>query len=171
MTQLEILRDLYRHMEWADAAVWKAVLAHPAAASDDRTLKLLHHLHLVQHSFARVWRGEPRETPYPEFTEAPAMMRWGRAWFPVAYAHLAAIGDDSLPSPMVVPWSTLVGRKLGRTPGVTTLGDTILQVAMHSQYHRAQVNARLKELGGKPPLVDYIGWIWYGKPGAEWEEG
>ncbi len=25
------LRELYRHMEWADAAVWRAVLAHPPA--------------------------------------------------------------------------------------------------------------------------------------------
>jgi uncharacterized damage-inducible protein DinB len=168
MTQKEILADLFRHIEWADAAVWKAVIAHPAAAADRRVLGLFHHLHVAQYSFARLWHGEPREPPYPEFTEARPMMEWGRAWFPRAYAFLDATDAGSLSGPMVVPWSSMIEKRFGRPPAVTTLGDTMLQVAMHSQYHRAQVNARLKEVGGKPPLVDYIGWIWTGKPKAEW---
>jgi uncharacterized damage-inducible protein DinB len=168
MTQIEILRDLFRHMEWADAAVWKAVLAHPAAAKDERVLKLFHHLHLVQHSFLRLWRGEPRETPYPEFSDAKSMMTWGRGCFPGTFAQLDRADTESLSGPMAAPWASAIARRLGRPAGETTLGDTMLQTAMHSQYHRAQVNARLKELGGTPPLVDYIGWIWYGKPAAEW---
>jgi uncharacterized damage-inducible protein DinB len=39
---------------------------------------------------------------------------------------------------------------------------------MHSTYHRGQVNARLRELGIEPPLTDYIAWIWFGRPEAEW---
>lgn len=168
MTQKEILAELFRHMEWADAAVWKAVLAHPPAAGDERVRALFYHLHVAQYSFARLWHGEPRETPYPEFTDAHPMMEWGRAWFPRAYAFLDAADDGTLAGPMVVPWSSMIVRRLGRPPAATTLGDTMLQAAMHSHYHLAQVNSRLKETGGKPPLVDYIGWIWYGKPKAEW---
>jgi uncharacterized damage-inducible protein DinB len=44
----------------------------------------------------------------------------------------------------------------------------MIQVATHSTYHRGQVNARLREVGGEPPLVDYIAWIWFGRPAPEW---
>ncbi len=43
------------------------------------------------------------------------------------------------------------------------------QVANHSTYHRGQVNRSLRQLGGEPPLVDYIAWVWFGKPKAEWD--
>jgi uncharacterized damage-inducible protein DinB len=164
----EQLRDLYRHMEWADATVWTAVLARPDTASDKKILAVLHHLHMTQHAFLRVWRGEPRNAPYPEFTEAPPMMEWGREWFPEAFSYLGTVTGESLSGPITVPWASLAGRKIGRPPADTTLGDTMLQVAMHSQYHRGQVNARLREVGGEPPIADYIAWIWLGKPAAKW---
>lgn len=168
MDRLALLRELRRHMEWADAAAWTAVLAGPGAPSDPRILKLLTHLHVVQRAFLRVWRGEPRDLPYPEFTATRELMEWGRGWHPEANAFLDGVTPESADAPMPVPWAAMVERRIGRPPAVTTLGDTILQVAMHSQYHRGQVNTRLKELGGEPPLVDYIAWIWLGKPGAEW---
>jgi len=45
----------------------------------------------------------------------------------------------------------------------------MLQVPLHSQYHRGQINARLRAVGGEPPRVDYIVWVWLGRPGAHWE--
>jgi uncharacterized damage-inducible protein DinB len=39
---------------------------------------------------------------------------------------------------------------------------------MHTVYHRGQVNARVRALGGEPPLVDYIAWLWLGRPAPEW---
>jgi len=39
---------------------------------------------------------------------------------------------------------------------------------MHSTHHRGQVNARLRELGGEPPLADFIVWLWWGRPAASW---
>ena len=44
----------------------------------------------------------------------------------------------------------------------------MIQVAMHTAYHRGQINTRVRELGGEPKLVDFIAWIWYGKPKADW---
>jgi len=52
-------RQLMRHMAWADAEVWRAVLAHPAAAADASTKGRLHHIHLVQWAYLQVWRNEP----------------------------------------------------------------------------------------------------------------
>jgi uncharacterized damage-inducible protein DinB len=67
-----------------------------------------------------------------------------------------------------MPWASHVEKRIGRPPGLTTIVDTALQVVMHTTYHRGQVNARLRAIGGEPPLVDYIAWIWVGRPAPEW---
>ena len=165
---MNALTDLYRHMEWADAAVWASVLAREGGRADAKLRDYLYHLHVVQRAFLRAWRGEPRETPYPTFEDAPSLMLWGRAYYGEASAHLAALGDERLSGPMPVPWASMVERSLGRAPETTTFGETALQVVLHTLYHRGQINARLREVGGQPPLVDYIAWVWQGRPAPVW---
>ena len=165
---MNALTDLYRHMEWADAAVWASVLAHEGGRADAKLRDYLYHLHVVQRAFLRAWRGEPRETPYPTFEDAPSLMLWGRTYYGEASAHLAALGDERLSGPMPVPWASMVERSLGRAPETTTFGETALQVVLHTLYHRGQINARLCEVGGQPPLVDYIAWVWQGRPAPVW---
>lgn len=160
--------DLYRHMEWADAAAWTAVMASEKGRADARLRDLFHHLHLVQRAFLRTWRGEPRETPYPTFTDAAALLAWGRTYYAEAFAHLESMDAAGLAAPMSVPWAAMVERAIGRAPGATTVGETVLQVALHSQYHRGQIGARLREVGGTPPLVDFIAWVWFGRPAPAW---
>lgn len=165
---LEALTDLYRHMEWSDASVWAAVLASENGPADAKLRQYLNHLHLVQHSFLRVWRGEPREAPYPSFDDAQALMSWGRSYYPEVFSYLTAMSDEQISELMPVPWATMVEQRLGRAPHTTTVGDTLLQVALHSLYHRGQINARLREVGGEPPLIDYLVWLWLGKPAPTW---
>lgn len=168
MVNKNLLLDLYRHMEWADATVWTAVLAADDGPSDAKIRGYFYHLHMVQRAFLRTWRGEPRDTPYPTFDKAPALMLWGQTYFGEASAHLGTLNEAKLSEPMPLPWASMVAEMLGHAPEVTTVGDTTLQVALHSTYHRGQINARLREIGGEPPLVDYIAWIWLGRPAANW---
>lgn len=160
--------DLYRHMEWADAAVWTSVLASETGRNDTKLQGYLYHLHLVQRAFLRVWRDEPREAPYPGFSGAQALMLWGRTYYSEALAYLESLDDETASEPKAVPWAEMVEARLGRPPEMTTRAETALQVTLHSQYHRGQINARLREVGGEPPLVDYIAWVWLGRPAAEW---
>lgn len=162
------LTDLFRHMEWADAAVWTAVLASEVGREDAKVRGYLHHLHVVQRAFLRTWRGEPRDAPYPDFDSTAPMLAWVRDYFPEAAAQVETWTDEQVAEPMPVPWASMVERRIGRPPAMSSLADTALQVAMHSQYHRGQVNARLREVGGEPPLVDFIAWVWLGRPKAEW---
>lgn len=171
MLNINALTDLYRHMEWADAAVWASVLASEGGRGDAKLREYLYHLHVVQRAFLRTWRGEPRETPYPTFSDAPSLMLWGRAYYGEAFAHLEALSDEKLSGPLPVAWASMVERALGRAPETTTAGETVLQVALHSLYHRGQINARLREVGGEPPLVDYIAWVWLGRPAPGWPNG
>lgn len=167
--QLETLKDLYAHMQWADASVWRAVLASEAARSDAKLRGLFHHLHLVQHAFLRAWRGEPRDLPYPTFEELKPLLAWGRSYYPDIFRHLAALTDEQLSTPAELPWEEIVEQQIGQKPGRISVRETMLQVPLHSLYHRGQINMRLREVGGEPPTVDFILWAWLGKPAAAWE--
>jgi len=170
MINKKTLTDLYRHMEWADAMVWASVLASEVAQTDARLQKYLYHLHVTQRAFLRTWRNEPREAPYPTFNDARSLMLWSRDYYGEAFAYLKGLSDKNLSEPMPVPWAAMVERRLGYAPETTTMGETALQVAMHSLYHRGQINARLRDIGGEPPLVDYIAWVWLGRPSPEWPQ-
>ena len=155
-------------MEWADAALWISVLASESGQTDAKLRDYLYHLHIVQRAFLRAWRGEPRETPYPTFDNVESLMLWGRTYYGEAFVYLETLSDEKVTEPMPVPWATMVERQLGRAPETTTVGETALQVVLHSMYHRGQINARLREVGGEPPLVDYIAWVWLGRPSPIW---
>ena len=167
---LDLLRQLIRHMEWADAEVWRAVLVHEPAGNDPRLRELLTHLHLVQRLFLVVWQKQPFDPSrgQPQFTMATDLRNWAQTYYADANRFLDGIDESSLKSEVVMPFVKVMEAQLGRTFAKATLGDTIFQVTSHSTYHRGQVNARLREVGGTPPLVDYIAWIWFGRPVPNW---
>lgn len=163
MSDLETIRDLFRHMEWADATVWRAV---PSDLMDERLRTLLHHYHLTQRAFLIIWRNAAMDFPALDtFPTNAALAKWAYDYHQDVKSFVDAIDEVSLSELVHMPWAE---RFAGRVPGPVTLRDTLHQVAAHSTYHRGQVNARLRELGTKPPLVDYIAWIWYERPAAEW---
>jgi uncharacterized damage-inducible protein DinB len=168
MNAIQLFSDLFHHMEWADATVWRSVLAAPAASTDERIKNYLHHIHMVQHAFINVWRAQPHSANAGSDLVLTELPEWGRQFHQLAGAYLQTLSEEDLDQPFVMPWAKYLTKHLGRDPEVTTKGETILQVAAHSTYHRGQVNARLRELGSEPPLVDYIAWIWFGRPAADW---
>ena len=85
---LKDLNDLFRHMEWADASVWRAVLASDTARDDVKLRELFYHVHMVQRAFLRVWQGEMRYTPFPTFEDNSSLIAWARSYYSDAFAHL-----------------------------------------------------------------------------------
>ena len=164
----DFLRDAFRQMEWADATVWAAVPREGpgrAAASPPGARP---------HRAARVplaWTGGQKDDALraPEsFATLDEVRAWARPVYDDLASFVAAVDESRLSAPFEMPWARQVEAQLGRPPGVSTLADTCFQVASHSTYHRGQVNVRLRELGVEPPLVDYIAWIWFGRPVAAW---
>jgi uncharacterized damage-inducible protein DinB len=165
----ELLLDLFDHMEWADARVWDAALKLAATRTDETLRAYLLHLHTVQRAFLDAWTDRPFNfrsdfsgtTLDGEYPTVQGYYASARAW-------LTSVDEAQLASPVVLPWTKWVETHLGRPPAPITLGETILQVIMHSTHHRAQANARLRAIGGDPPLVDYIAWLWRDRPRPEW---
>jgi uncharacterized damage-inducible protein DinB len=167
--QLETLNDLYAHMQWADASVWRTVFASGAARGDQKLRELFHHLHLVQHAFLRAWQGEPPDTTFPTFSEMGPLRAWGRSYYNVIFRHLGTLTEEQISKTAELPWEEIVAQQIGQKPVPISVRETLLQVPLHSLYHRGQINLRLREVGGEPPTVDFIVWTWLGKPAASWE--
>lgn len=169
MFSRDLLRALFAHMEWADAKVWEAVPA--GDPPDDRLRHLLVHIHVVQRAFLYVWTTGPVREAFrkPEdFATLGDVRAWAQPYYREAHAFVDALTSERLPEPIAMPWAAQLAESLGRPPGVTTLADTCFQVTSHSTYHRGQVNVRLREIGVAPPLVDYIAWVWFGRPAPVW---
>jgi uncharacterized damage-inducible protein DinB len=49
-----------------------------------------------------------------------------------------------------------------------TLGESVFQVITHTAYHRGQISTRIREIGGEPPLIDFLYWVWAGRPAPGW---
>ena len=170
MKDIYTLRALFSHMEWADAVIWNAVIAQADAAADPLMRARLEHIHMVQRAFLDIWRRAPLAAQPANAADLLATARAARAYYAEVFAYLTTLDESALAQPLEVPWARRFGAQLGREPDIPSLGETLLQVAMHSAYHRGQVNARLRELGSEPPLTDFIVWVWLGKPQADWPE-
>jgi len=159
-------RALLGHAEWADALVWKCVVV---SGQDDTELRAkLHHLHKVQWAYLHVWRGEqvkPRELN--TFPTLPAIRAWAREYYRELPSYLAVISSGELTRPVRFPWAGRLVQRFG-SPRPATWAESVLQVAMHSSYHRGQVARRLREIGAESPLSDFIAWIWMDRPEADW---
>lgn len=171
MTSLDLLRQLFRHMEWADAAMWRAILATAPASGDAELRERLLHLHGNQQAFLASWRHREFDREAAQKLDLTALARGNRAYHVDAAAYLASLREEDLDAPHPVPWAERVSKAWGRAVAVTSLRETLLQAAAHAHYHRGQVNTRLRQLGGTPARVDVIAWAWMAKPEVEWPVG
>lgn len=174
-----MLNDLFRHMEWADAEMWKKVFEtgtggeNADGAGDALDSKIhfwVHHIHMVQHAFRRLWQGEALDdlSKQEDFESLGALARWGREGHRALQAYIAQAGDEQLRRVLEIPWTADLEKRLGHPVADVEVGQSAFQVVMHSTHHRAQVSSRLRELGGEPSLSDFIAWLWQGKPEADW---
>ena len=164
----ELLRELYAHMEWADARVWSEVLKSPGTHDDSQLRDKLFHLHDTQQAFLSLWTEQPRRVP-EDVASLTAVYRWARPYYASALRFLDAATAAALAEPVSDAFGDRMKQYFGDPRGNVTLGVTAFHVAAHTTHHRGQVMTRLRELGGDPPLVDYVIWVWSGVPVAEWD--
>ena len=162
---LNLLKDLYAHMQWGDGRIWAAIDKTPAAQSDEAVRERMFHIHYTQKLFLNTWKGEEikyqKSDAYPTLESIRQLMD---AFYDQLPAFVDGLSDVDLERPMVMPWVRFFERRLGQPAVDTTLGETMYQIASHGVHHRAQVNLQVREHGGDPPMIDYIVWLWLGRP-------
>ncbi|HEY6332070.1 MAG TPA: DinB family protein [Blastocatellia bacterium] len=148
----EILSDLIQHNSYANSALIQSIGKHEKAARDPELLRLLHHINVANRHWFLIIVNEPfvleREIQVPETLEQIAAayreicdreVKWGLRLPP---AEL----ERKIESPFI--------------PGVqVSVTEAMLQVCLHSNAHRAQCATRLRELGGSPPMLDFVMWL------------
>ena len=161
-------RMLFAHAAWADSVLWRGFL--DSGIEDAGIPEKLHHLHVVQWAYLRVWKQEPVAPPALETFRTLADMRdWARQTHADIAGYLDNVPSSAVGEEIRLPWADHLVERFGKALPATW-AETVLQVVMHTTYHRGQVAMRMRELGAEPPLTDLIAWIWMGRPEAQWPE-
>ncbi|TSA23891.1 hypothetical protein D4R75_02530 [bacterium] len=163
------IQDLFGHQEWADAELWKAVEACPGALDQEDISKRFRHFHSTQYAYLQLLRGEKADvrsfiSRFGDSVPIQTVKQNAIETHRELAKFLADLPESKLEEKLFIPWF--------KDPTfIVTTTQALVQVAMHSQYHRGQNATRLREVGGTPPTLDFVLWIWKGRPKAEWSSG
>ena len=161
-----LVQELFGHQEWADAEMWKAVEDCPGALDKEDIAKRFRHFHSTQYGYLQLLQEEKLDmksivTRYGDSVPIQTVKQNAIETHLELAKFLTEIPESKLDEKIIIPWF--------KDPTVTvTATQALVQVAMHSQYHRGQNATRLREAGGTPPTLDFVLWIWKGRPKAEW---
>lgn len=146
------LHDLVQHKWYANARFLKAMREREETARDQQLRELMHHV-LVANRF---WLCLSRDVPFDLERERidPESLDSLIAQFRETHTEeadwLAKAAESDLAKQVQTPY--IPGRTFSVEQG-------ILQICLHSHGHRAQASLRLRQLGAKPPTLDFIVWL------------
>ena len=139
-------KGLLGHAEWADALIWESVLPSgrrtPSCGSGSTICTWC--------SGRTCTSGAPKSSSRGSSAPSP---RAGHSGLGTGVLPRAAVVPPDVPRrrPRGVrfPWADHLVQRFGQAEPATW-SESVLQVAMHSSYHRGQVARRLRELARKP---------------------
>jgi uncharacterized damage-inducible protein DinB len=150
MTRLSLIRQLLQHSTWADDEVVRALTSTPGAP-DQAWREYAHVLGAAEVWLSRLEQRDKRVSVWPDFS--PAECEAFKELLRTEYANLQArLSDEALDQS--ITYTTSDGRSFANT-----IGDILVHVAMHGQYHRGKVNLLLRQAELAPAPVDLIAFI------------
>lgn len=155
MNAIDIIRKLWGHCQWADAAVFKAVRDCPQDSEVWRE-----YAHILGAEAVWLARLEQRVSQVPVWpTLAVEDAEQLRAALITGYdVFIGALGETSLTH--AVTYRNSRGAEF-----TTPICDMLLQVLLHGQYHRGKISLLLRQTIDTAAPVDYISYVW-GVPAA-----
>ena len=151
---IEMLQSLWAHLTWADTVIMKLAASQQGAWSDEEIRKILNHLAGVEYFFLSLFQGRPLDLERMKNVAAniEEMERQFEQAHADGAAYVARLTDAELARTLEFPVPAM---KDFHPP----VRDALMQVIMHSEHHRGQVAMRLRMMGHKPPITDYITWV------------
>lgn len=151
----EALLDLARHQAWAEAAHWKTFHENAALWADPEIHTRLNHMLAAQKMLAALAGGQ---IPDPAAMKQVEPMDALEGSMQKAHAgFVEALSSADLDKTVSLPRGP-------NGPFEAPAGVIFLQALMHGQHHRGQNAARMRQMGIKPPMTDYIYWYALGRP-------
>jgi uncharacterized damage-inducible protein DinB len=150
MTRLALIRQLLQHSAWADDALLGA-LTSSQGVSGEAWREYTHILGAAEVWLSRLERRESRLGVWPTLTppEFAAFKEKLRSDYAELQARLTEEDVDR-----IVAYKTTDGRSF-----TNTVGDILVHVALHGQYHRGKVNLLLRQAEISPAPVDLIAFV------------
>jgi uncharacterized damage-inducible protein DinB len=140
---------LFDHLGWADAELARAV-GRPNAPPD-AVREYAHIAGSEEVWLSRIEHRPPGAAIWPALNAADAASLTARSG--AAYkALINRLNDATLDAP--IKYTNSAGKTFA-----TPLGDILLHVVMHAQYHRGKVNQMLRQGGADPAPVDFISFV------------
>jgi len=158
---LDQLRRLWRHAAWSDVLMLEA-LQMATRAPDEAVREYLHVVGAEEVWLARIERRPSRAAVWPTMSlhEVSALGESVRDGY---HRLLADMEPDALDEP--IRYTNSAGQEF-----TTAVGDILLHVALHGQYHRGKINLLLRQAGEGPAPVDFISFV-RGVPAATHRTG
>jgi uncharacterized damage-inducible protein DinB len=150
MTATQQLRRLWHHSVWADELLLSTLRAldtpEPAAVRE-----YAHILAAEEVWLARLQGRAPRVAIWPtlDIAGAEALAADVRAGYEGLFETLTDADVERS-----VSYVNSAGHHFD-----TPIGEILLHVALHGQYHRGKVNLLLRQSGAEPAPADYIGFV------------
>jgi uncharacterized damage-inducible protein DinB len=151
----EVLLDMARHQAWADAAHWKTLRENTSLLEDEEIRTRLNHMLTALKMLTTLARGETPDAggtkEIHSIDELEAAMGKGHGDF------AATLESADLDKMIALPRGP-------KGPFEAPAGVLLLQALTHSQHHRGQNAARMRQLGVTPPMTDFVFWYAIGRP-------
>lgn len=156
MTALDAIRRLWRHACWADAQLLDG-LRGSTNVPGEAVRELAHIVGAYEVWLSRLEGRAPRAAVWPEATLDEVRSIFDETTESFA-AYLSALEVEDLSAS--VHYTNSAGREF-----TNSIGDILLHVLLHAQYHRGKVNLLLRQSDGAPAPADYVAFV-RGAPAA-----
>lgn len=149
MNTRDIIRRLWAHAAWADTALLEAL--RDEAGTADARRELAHVVGAEEVWLARLEGRTPRSAVWPDAASS-AIEDHVRATHRDYATYLSALQEQDLGAP--ITYTNSAGQTF-----TNTVGDILLHVGLHGQYHRGKINLLLRQIGRPPAPVDFIAFV------------
>lgn len=148
-TEMKTIKCMMEHLYWADGCILDALEESETKSKD--LLKLVRHVAVAE----RVWlsrlqgKGSTQYSLWEEAEDLTAIRTMFEANAEQYRVYIEGLEESELDE--IIDYANQSG-----VPFRTSIRDILLQVLLHGQYHRGQINRALRIESAEPAQVDYI---------------